>query len=433
MPKAVCLHFTVSVLEGLANPEKGIATYKDSKTGFLSLYVTSKGVKTFFVRKRVNGRDERIVIGHYPVITIEQARKKATMICGIVSDRKDPRAEERKEKLDNLTFGKHFHDYMERYSKVHKKSWKYDDNEINRFVGHWFNKKLGHIKKSDVESLHQKIGRENGHTQANTIVRRLSAIFNKAIEWDWQGNNPTKGIKKFKEKSRDRFVLPSEMPYFTKALHEESNSDLRDYFTILLLTGSRKTNTRMMRWEEINFDLGEWRIPETKNGESLVIPLVPNIVELLRIRKADIQSQWVFPQSNNPKKCIADPKKAWQRIIAKATLESWNSDEKVALFIKQHSKTFKSYYSDHTKIKKLKDLADKEGYYLPLSLSDLRIHDIRRTFGSYQALTGASLQIIGKSLGHKSLKSTQIYARLNLDPVRQSMEKASQAILGNSC
>lgn len=62
-------------------------------------------------------------------------------------------------------------------------------------------------------------------------------------------------------------------------------------------------------------------------------------------------------------------------------------------------------------------------------INGLRIHDIRRTLGSYQAITGASLPIIGKSLGHKSQQATAIYARLNLDPVRQSLERATQAMM----
>ena len=60
---------------------------------------------------------------------------------------------------------------------------------------------------------------------------------------------------------------------------------------------------------------------------------------------------------------------------------------------------------------------------------DLRINDLRRTLGSWQAATGASLPIIGKSLSHKSLAATQIYARLNLDPVRESVNKATDAML----
>ena len=62
-------------------------------------------------------------------------------------------------------------------------------------------------------------------------------------------------------------------------------------------------------------------------------------------------------------------------------------------------------------------------------LPDLRLHDLRRTLGSWQAATGASLPIIGKSLGHKSLAATQIYARLDLDPVRASVNKATDAML----
>ena len=72
--------------------------------------------------------------------------------------------------------------------------------------------------------------------------------------------------------------------------------------------------------------------------------------------------------------------------------------------------------------------AVREKVVLPPSMQDIRLHDVRRTFGSYQALTGASLQIIGRSLGHKSMAATQIYARLNLDPVRASIEKATEAM-----
>ena len=62
-------------------------------------------------------------------------------------------------------------------------------------------------------------------------------------------------------------------------------------------------------------------------------------------------------------------------------------------------------------------------------MTDLRIHDLRRTLGSWQAKTGASLAIIGKSLNHKTHQATAIYARLDLDPVRQSVNTATSAML----
>ena len=63
------------------------------------------------------------------------------------------------------------------------------------------------------------------------------------------------------------------------------------------------------------------------------------------------------------------------------------------------------------------------------AMTDLRIHDLRRTLGSWQAKTGASLAIIGKSLNHKTHQATAIYARLDLDPVRQSVNTATAAML----
>ena len=62
-------------------------------------------------------------------------------------------------------------------------------------------------------------------------------------------------------------------------------------------------------------------------------------------------------------------------------------------------------------------------------IENLRIHDLRRTLGSWQANTGASLHVIGKSLGHKSLAATQVYARLGIEPVRESVDKATAAML----
>ena len=51
-----------------------------------------------------------------------------------------------------------------------------------------------------------------------------------------------------------------------------------------------------------------------------------------------------------------------------------------------------------------------------------------KTLGSWQAVTGASSYIIGKALGHKYSKSTAVYARFHLDPVRESIEKATDAM-----
>ena len=64
-----------------------------------------------------------------------------------------------------------------------------------------------------------------------------------------------------------------------------------------------------------------------------------------------------------------------------------------------------------------------------VGIKNLRIHDLRRTLGSWQAITGASQYIIGKSLGHKSSEATNVYARLYNDPVKTSVQLATDTIL----
>ena len=64
-------------------------------------------------------------------------------------------------------------------------------------------------------------------------------------------------------------------------------------------------------------------------------------------------------------------------------------------------------------------------------LENVRLHDLRRTMGSYQTMTGASLTVVGKTLGHKSQQATAVYARLNLDPVRASMEAAVDMMMAS--
>lgn len=423
--------FTKERLAQIPLPADGaLAYYKDTKQSGLQLYITSTGVITFFVRKRVQGRDERLLIGKYDGVSIEQARTKAKIFIGLTAQKIDPKAKEKEERKQRRTFGELFNEYMEKYSKLYKKSWIYDEREVNRHVGHWFKKRLSSISKEDVVNLHVQVAKNSGKTQANTIAKRLSSIFNKGIEWGYCSENPALGIKRFKENSRERFILPFEMPYFLKALKEEPNETIRDFFWTLLLTGVRKSDALKMQWSQVDLQQGLWRIPETKNGDSITVPLVPEIIEILTIRRESRTSQWVFPQEDTSKHII-DPIKAWHRILGNATLAILKDHSVHKSWIQDRLRYHPSYLSPFLKVRRLKKQAEEKEILLEYDLTDIRIHDIRRTFGSYQAIQGSSLHVIGKSLGHRSLKSTQIYARLNLDPIRASMNQGVSAILGN--
>ncbi|MCU9850561.1 tyrosine-type recombinase/integrase [Defluviimonas sp. WL0024] len=375
------LNFTkAALLKAPAAPKGGKDYYNDEKEKGLVLAVTPAGTKSFYLYKRVEGRPERILLGRFPDISIENARKLAASAKGKIAGGKNPQ-KERRAIRGEMTFGALFTEYLEKYSKVHKRSWAYDEREVPKFLSHWFKRRISTIEKAEVERLHAKIGKENGLYQANRLLERIRSIFNRAIDWGWDGTNPAIGIKKYREKSRDRFLQPDELPRFFAALSAEPNEAARDFFMVSLLTGARKSNLLAMRWKDINFATATWRIPETKNGEAQTVHLSGPAMEILTERKLASESPWVFPGDGRTGH-LADPKKAWGRILAGAGIE------------------------------------------------DLRIHDLRRTLGSYQAATGANGYIIGKSLGHKSHQSTAVYARLNLDPVRDSVNKATEAMLG---
>lgn len=375
------LNFTKAGLAKLPPAPKGVKQYYyDEREAGLVLAVTSGGAKSFYLYKRIEGRPERLLLGRFPDLTIENARKAAQEAKGQIAQGINPQKEKRAVR-DEMTFGALFGDYMEKYSKVHKRSWAYDEREVNKFLSHWFKRKISSIDKAEVERLHAKVGKENGLYQANRLLERIRSIFNKAIDWGWAGVNPAVGIQKYREKSRDRFLQPDELPRFFEALSNEPNEAARDFFLLSLLTGARKSNTLAMRWKDINFTTETWRIEETKNADPLTVHLPRQAVELLKARKLASDSAWVFP-ADSASGHLADPKKAWARILKEAGIEN------------------------------------------------LRIHDLRRTLGSYQAATGANGYIIGKSLGHRSQQSTAIYARLNLDPVRDSVNKATEAMFG---
>ncbi len=259
------LNFTKATLETLPLPSTGKRTYYyDIKMRGLGISITSNNVRSFIVYRKINGKPERITLGHFPDLSIEQARRKAESINASIAQGNNPNDKRRAERAE-MTLGSLFNEYLERHSKIHKRSWNKDQAVFNRYLATWQSRKLSTITKTDIQKLHQDIGCNNGHYAANRLLALCSTIFSKAIEFGlWDKSNPASGIKKFRERSRDRFLQADELPRFFQALSEEQNDAIRDYIMLALLTGARKSNLLAMRWDQINLDRREWRIPVTK-------------------------------------------------------------------------------------------------------------------------------------------------------------------------
>lgn len=372
--------FTKTDIDKLPVPDKGGRHfYHDKKIPGLQLRVT--GAKTFFVNRRVkSGTSERITLGRYPDMTIEQARRKALEVLHDIADGKNPAELKRGQKAE-ITFSDLFAEYLERHSKPSKKTWDEDLSKYRTYlVKPLGTKKLSVIDRRDIANIHSAITKAGHGTTANRVLALLSSVFSWSISVGLCEHNPATGIKRNREKSRDRFLQGDELPRFFQALSEEPNETIRDYVLLSLLTGARRSNVLSIKWADINFDRAEWRIEETKNGTPQTVALSPEAIEILANRKPPEPTVFVFPGIGKHGHLI-EPKKGWDRILKRAGID------------------------------------------------DLRIHDLRRTLGSWQAKTGASLAIIGKSLNHKNQNTTAIYARLDLDPVRDSINTATSAML----
>ena len=212
------INFIKKTLDSLKLPDKNKRHYfYDTKIKGLELMVTEQGTKSFKVYRKFNGKPVRVTLGKYPEMTIENARNEAQRVIADMISGKNPN-EEKKNIRSETTFGEMFKIFMERHSKVTKKSWIADELDIPRFLSHWFERKLSTITKQEIQLIHEKIRKENGLYQANRMLARIHIIYNKAIEWGWNRTNPASSIKKFKEKSRDRFLHPDELPRFFESL-----------------------------------------------------------------------------------------------------------------------------------------------------------------------------------------------------------------------
>ena len=375
-------NFIDKKLIDISPPEEGQVMYRDQKEQGLVLRVSYGGKKVFYLYKRFDGRPRLIKIGNFPKISIAEARIAVRDLKNQIEQGKYKATE--KNNIHELTFKQLLDQYVDQNIKINSPDVERSVKEIlseMKNVTAIYEKKLSTISKEDILAIFNKIT-TRAPIRANRVIERLTAIFNKAITWELLKNNPAQDIKKNRETARDRYITIEEKDRFFEALAELNNQSMRDIFLLSLFTGARKGNIISMRWDKISFETKTWSIPAkskirsqgSKNGKPMLIHLNQNSIEILLKRKAESNSEWVFPSENNSKSGhIEEPRKAWIELCKKA------------------------------------------------GLNDIRIHDLRHTHASWMAINGVSLPIIGKALGHKSLQSTARYAHLNDDSVREAV------------
>ena len=334
--------------------------HKDKTYPGLQMCVTSAGSKTYYLVKRTDGQPVRHKLGTADELSVDQARKAASAKAGKIASGENPQAERRQRRIEATL--KALWDHWLLYATVNRKprpkaprSVEEDKRNWRLHLEPWANKRLGSIKRTDVQKLHSSIGTKSGVYAANRVLALLRAMYNVGKDeqygMGYRGDNPAAGVRLFEEVARDRFLQIGEMEAFFQALQGEPEI-FRDFFLVALLTGARKNNVLSMRWTDVDPAAGYWRIPKTKGGTPVIVPLVAPAVLILDRRHKAIGGEWVFPGHRRGTH-LCNPAKAWSRVLKAAKLEN------------------------------------------------LRPHDLRRSLGSHMACQNVSMTIIGGVLGHR--------------------------------
>lgn len=408
------------------------------------------GKKVFILSYRAAGRKRQMTLGTYGVVTLDQARKLArSHLAQVETAGADPLAE-REQEAQGETVSDLCDAYLVRFAKPQKKTWPDDERRINKHIlPKWGRLKARAVTTWDVATLHNAIGLKEGHPyEANRTVELISAIYNKAKLWGFvprDFSNPAEGIDAFKEQKRDRWITAQELPHLARAINEEPNEVARHALWLYLLTGVRKTELLAARWEWIDWDRAELRLPDTKADRVHYVPLSGPAIALLRSMPRDTDNPYILPgrgprgmspeeQQQNPSHLI-NIQKPWDRVRTQATIARWREDERTAALIDQlialrakqnHPNTPKAHIGTVT----LAEIRAAADFPLPPAIDDVRLHDLRRTVGSWLAQAGNSLHLIGRVLNHSNVSTTQVYARFGEDSVRSALEQHGARIMG---
>jgi integrase len=383
-------------------PDQGVKEVWDESCRGLVLLVRASGAAswTYRYRPREGGARRRVKLGDYPTVGLAEARRRADKYRGKVADGADPQGEV-KAKRKAPTLSALIERYLDEAVAPHKKPGTlalykiYLRNMIEPGLGA---KRAASITKNDVAVLHRSLG-AGTPVSANRAMVTLSGLYTWADRFDLvpKGYNPTRGIEKFRETSKERYLSNDELARLGSTLKiageeglpwpdvggnskherkaENRKTKLGPHVTgailLLLFTGCRLREILHLRWSEVDLDRGLLLLPDSKTGRKTVILNAAAVEVLTKLPRV---GEFVIAGDARDKP-RSDLKRPWDLIRYNAKLEG------------------------------------------------LRIHDLRHSHASIGAGLGLGLPIIGALLGHRHPDVTQRYAHLDNDPLRTASNK----------
>ncbi|MBE2889569.1 tyrosine-type recombinase/integrase [Geobacter anodireducens] len=366
-----------------ADSASAMAEYSDTEVVGLKLSVSKSGRRYFLHRYRFRGKKKALKLGEYPSVSVQDARNMVHEHKNMLARDLDP-ADERNKRRKVPTLAEFAVNTYLPHAKQRKKSWQDDEAKIRRDIGTM----LGHlpineITTRDVMQLHSSIAKRASAATANRYRALLSTMLNLAVKCDIVEKNPVSNVEKFKEADpRERYLSGDELGRFLMALNVEAGKTTANAIVLLLLTGLRKMELFSLQWAQTDLNRGTLRLLTTKGGRGRTVVLNSMALEILRKiqESADPACPWVFPAHRGGGHLI-DPRRALKRAMTRA------------------------------------------------NITDLRPHDLRRSFASLAVNAGVDLYQVKDLLGHSTVAVTQrAYAHLQQDTLRSASEIVARTV-----
>ena len=384
MPKTNGLIFSTDrEIQNLKSQEKRYSV-KDKLNNGLFIEVKDSGVKSWHYRYTIDGKQERLVIGRYPDLSLKDARHIRDESASLVARGISPK--QTKNKVASILFS----DYGERYlNEVIKKERKnpynmvlYLNNDIYPMIG---NTPLDQINIDDVRRVIWRKKDQGYDASANQVRGLLKRMFDYAMTLGLVPFNPVLSIPTrhiHKAVPRNRYLSTGEIrTYYTTLLNSRIYRPRKLGLLLSLLTLVRKSELLRSKWEHIDFEQRTWLIPETKadsaTGQSreMIVYMSDQVIEIFK------------------------------------ELKTIAGDEPY-VFVGRKAGTYISHNAFNESQKNALKLTD---------LADFTIHDLRRTASTHLNEQGFNRDAIEKCLNHSALGVRAVYNKAEYAEEREKM------------
>lgn len=291
MPKTNGLFFSTDREIQNLKPQEKRYSVKDKLNNGLFIEVKESGVKSWHYRYSLDGRQDRLVLGRYPDVSLKDARQLRDESASLVAKGISPK--QSKKKVTSVLFS----DYGERYlNEVIKKERKdpYNmmlclNNDIYPMIG---DIALDQIGIDDVRRVIWRKKDQGYDAAANQVRGLLKRMFDYAMTLGFVPYNPVLAIPTrhiYKAIPRNRYLSTSEIrTYYTTLLNSRIYRPRKLGLLLSLLTLVRKSELLRAKWEHINFEQRIWLIPETKadsatgHSREMVVYMSDQVLEIFK-------------------------------------------------------------------------------------------------------------------------------------------------------